>query len=146
MVQNTAGSLGTCLTELATNAIDAVIQREKNNLEAKGIEIPRTALESPQKFLTFALGEEYTNEKKLMVKESVLINKEQVLKDLDLLSPEKKVTLTLTGKGKIQSGIIMIQKTKGTNNEGGWQAKINRSEYMKWIKIHLPHTVWINKG
>jgi hypothetical protein len=59
IVQNTAGNLGSCLTELSTNSIDAVIQREKNTLEKNGIEIPQESLKNPEAFLRFALKEDY---------------------------------------------------------------------------------------
>lgn len=64
MVQNTAGSLGSCMTELATNAIDAIIQREKNKFDEKGIIIPEHNLVSPEAFLKFALQDTYTDIKK----------------------------------------------------------------------------------
>lgn len=59
IVQNTAGSLGSCLTELTTNAIDAVIQREKESLEKEGVFIPYDSLSSPEKFLSFVSQHKY---------------------------------------------------------------------------------------
>lgn len=67
IVQNTAGSLGSCLVELTTNAIDAVIQREKNEHEKDGKVIPEKNLINPDAFLKYVLGETYTDEKKLDV-------------------------------------------------------------------------------
>lgn len=67
MVQNTAGTLGSCMTELTTNAIDAVISREKNEYEDSGQVIPESALKSPSDFLKFILGEDYTDKSKLNV-------------------------------------------------------------------------------
>jgi hypothetical protein len=65
IVQNTAGNLGACMAELATNAIDAVIQREKNEYEKTHGSIPAEHLTSPQKCLSFILGDNYKSQKEL---------------------------------------------------------------------------------
>ncbi len=65
IVQNTAGNLGSCLTELSTNSIDAVIQREKNTLEKNGVKIPQESLKSPEAFLRFVLKDDYFKKSEL---------------------------------------------------------------------------------
>lgn len=95
IVQNTAGNLGSCLTELTTNAIDAVIQREKNNLESLGKEIPSEHLSSPEKFLAFALSDIYTS------KDSTKLNEysKDKIKLLTTETPDGKRSLTVVDRG-----------------------------------------------
>lgn len=81
----------------------------------------------------------------LKVTETVLVHKTQVLEDLKILSNAEQVSIDLSNRGKIVSGIISIQRAGGSNGEKGsedWQARINRSAYIKWVKENRPHTVW----
>lgn len=84
----------------------------------------------------------------LRVDKTVMICKKQILEDLQILSAASDVKVNLNNRGKVASGIIEVQRAGGSNGGKGaedWQARINRSKYIKWIEKHRPETVWINK-
>jgi hypothetical protein len=61
MTQNTSGSLGAFIAELATNAIDANIIRMKNDAERNGVVFPEETLKSPEQILKFMHPESFEN-------------------------------------------------------------------------------------
>lgn len=65
MTQNTGGSLGSCMAELITNAIDALITRKKKEFEENGVIFPEDALKSPEKILKFMNPDIFENKKEL---------------------------------------------------------------------------------
>jgi hypothetical protein len=84
----------------------------------------------------------------LLVDKTVMIHKKQILEDLQILSNVNDVKVNLNNRGKVVSGIIEIQRAGGSNGGKGaedWQARINRSKYIKWIEENRPETVWVNK-
>lgn len=93
IVQNTAGNLSSCMAELTTNAIDAVIQREKNIFETVGHPIPEEHLTSPQKCLSYMLGDTYTNDNNLKNYAS------EKIKVITTESKEGKRNLTIVDQG-----------------------------------------------
>lgn len=83
---------------------------------------------------------------KLEVTETVLVTKEQALKDFNIISNKDKVKVNLNGRGTVQSGYIFVQRAGGSNGEKGaedWQVRLDRNRYIQWIKENRPETVWI---
>lgn len=81
----------------------------------------------------------------LLAKETVLINKKQVLEDMKILSNQENVKVCLK-KSNISSGIITIQRAGGSNGGKGaedWQVRMDRAGYIKWVKLNRPESVWV---